>query len=304
MSVLSADKAHSEAHTASVGVRRWRLTEVRVGGVLVLTIAIASLLSPLIYPHPNAQNLAQILQGPSLAHPMGTDELGRNVFARALHAGLLDIGASLAMTAVPLIGGVALGALAGYRGGWSDTLVMRFVDLLVAFPYYLLVLVVIAILGPGLLSILIAVWSIGWTAYARIARAEMLVVREQPYIAAACAMGFSGWRVVGRHALPNIVRPCLVFSINDLVANITLLASLSFLGFGIQPPTPEWGAMIADGQLYVLTAWWIATLPGILLLLWGIGLSLMSDGLAERLGRAGTVTRGWRALRMRRTAND
>jgi peptide/nickel transport system permease protein len=180
---------------------------------------------------------------------------------------------------------VALGALAGFFGGWADAIVMRLADFVLAFPFLVLILAVVAIFGPGLKGLYVGVPLVGWALYARLTRAEMLVVREREYVQAARTLGYSTSRTLFRHALPNVWRPALVFSTADMVLAIWLLATLSYLGLGIQPPTAEWGGIIADGQGVLLNAWWVSTLPGLVVVLVGIGLSLIGDALAEITGQ-------------------
>ena len=271
--------------------RRWANVTLYTGIAIVGIVALAAVLAPLIAPYaPNNQNLLDSLQSPSIHHLMGTDDLGRDIFSRVLYAGRTDLQIGFILTYGTVITGVLLGAIAGYFGRWVDGLIMRAVDVVIAFPFLVLVIGIIAITGPGVAGIYIAVLGTGWSVYARLARAEMLVVREQQFILAAEALGFSRRRIVLRHALPNLVRSSIVFSMADFVLNILLAASLSFLGLGVQPPTAEWGAMISEGQNYLLTAWWIATLPGIVLVVVGIGLSFIGDGLSERLGERFRLT--------------
>jgi peptide/nickel transport system permease protein len=175
--------------------------------------------------------------------------------------------------------------MAGFFGGKVDGVFMRLVDVALGFPFIILVIGLIAIVGPGLEGVIIGVPLVGWAVYARLARAEMLVVRGQDYMLAAEVLGLSARRRLLRHALPNIWRPLLAFSMIDIVLNIMLIASLSFLGLGVQPPTPEWGAIIAEGQQYLLTAWWISILPGIVVVLVGFGFSLVGDAAADLLSR-------------------
>ncbi len=193
-------------------------------------------------------------------------------------------------TYIPLLTGMAVGAVAGYFGGWVDSVLMRLVDVVIAFPFLILVIALLAIVGPGLTGMYIAVLAVGWSIYARVTRAEMLVLREQQFMLAGEALGFSRLRIITRHAIPNLLRPNLVFSMADFVLNILLAASLSFLGLGVQPPRAEWGAMVSEGQTYLLSAWWITTLPGIVIVVVGVGLSLIGDGLAERLGERFRLT--------------
>jgi len=271
--------------------RRWASWTLYIGVAIVGLVGLAAVAAPLIAPStPTAQDLANAFQPPSLAHLMGTDNLGRDIFSRVVYAARTDLQIGLIMTYVPLLAGVLLGALAGYFGGWIDTMIMRLVDVVIAFPFLVLVIAILAVVGPGLKGMYIAVLSVGWSMYARLTRAEMLVLREQQFVLAAEALGFSRRRIIFRHAVPNLLRPNIVFSMADFVLNILLAASLSFLGLGVRPPTPEWGAMVAEGQNFLLNAWWITTLPGVVIVIVGIGLSLIGDGLAERLGERFRLT--------------
>jgi peptide/nickel transport system permease protein len=270
---------------------RWATWTLWLGVGIMAIVTLAAIFAPLIAPYePNAQDLRSAFQPPSLDHLMGTDNLGRDVFSRVVHAARVDLQIGIIMTYVPLVVGVLLGAVAGYFGGWVDTLIMRLVDVVIAFPFLVLVIAILAVVGPGLTGMYIAVLSVGWSMYARLTRAEMLVLRERQFMLAAETLAFSRSRIILRHAIPNLLRPNLVFSMADFVLNILLAASLSFLGLGVRPPTPEWGAMIAEGQSFLLNAWWIATLPGLVIVVVGIGLSLIGDGLAERLGERFRLT--------------
>jgi peptide/nickel transport system permease protein len=262
----------------------WPLS-LKVGTIIVATIVLAGLFAPLIAPYdPFYQDFASALQAPSLAHPFGTDMVGRDVFSRVLYGIRIDMQIGFFTTYVPMIYGVALGAAAGYFGGWFDALMMRLLDIAMAFPFLVLIIVILSILGPGVQNIYIAVFLVAWTMYARLARAEMLVERSKDYIVAARTLGFGPGRIIFRHALPNIIQSSIIFSMADFVLNILLVSGLSFLGLGVRPPLPEWGAMIAEGRDFILQAWWISTLPGVVVVITGTGLSLIGDGLAHRLG--------------------
>jgi peptide/nickel transport system permease protein len=271
--------------------RRWTNWTLWVGVGILAVVALAAIFAPLVAPYPpNEQNLANAFQAPSWSHLMGTDNLGRDIFSRVVYAGRVDLQIGFITTYIPLLTGVALGAIAGYLGGRVDTVIMRLVDVVIAFPFLVLVIAILAVVGPGLKGMYIAVLAVGWSMYARLTRAEMLVLREQQFVLAAESLALSRRRIIFRHAVPNVLRPNLVFSMADFVLNILLAASLSFLGLGVRPPTAEWGAMVADGQNFLLNAWWITTFPGIVIVIVGIGLSLIGDGLAERLGERFRLT--------------
>jgi peptide/nickel transport system permease protein len=271
--------------------RRWASWTLWIGAGILGVVALAAIFAPLVAPYaPNQQNLADAFQSPSWGHLMGTDNLGRDIFSRVVYAARVDLQIGVITTYVPLLTGVVLGAIAGYFGGWVDTVIMRLVDVVIAFPFLVLVIAILAVVGPGLKGLYIAVLAVGWSMYARLTRAEMLVLREQQFVLAAESLGFSHRRIIFRHAVPNLLRPNIVFSMADFVLNILLAASLSFLGLGVRPPTAEWGAMVAEGQNFLLNAWWITTLPGLVIVIVGIGLSLIGDGLAERLGERFRLT--------------
>jgi len=272
-------------HSALSSIRRWPLN-LKIGMVIVAIIVLLAVFAPVLTPYnPIIGNFEATLLPPSWAHPMGTDELGRDVWTRTLYAARTDLQLGLIMTFVPLTYGLMLGVIVGFVGGWFDRLLMRLVDIAIAFPFLVLIIVIVAILGPGIKNMYIAVFCVGWTMYCRLGRADMLVIREQEYLLAARALGFGSWRIIFRHALPNLLAASLVFAMADVVLNILLASSLSFLGMGVQPPTPEWGAIVAEGRNFMLQAWWISTLPGIAIIITGLGFSLVGVGLASMLGR-------------------
>jgi peptide/nickel transport system permease protein len=265
-------------------VRSWSAS-LKIGTSILATIVLAGLLAPAIAPYdPYYQDFAATLLPPELAHPFGTDNLGRDIFSRVLFGIRIDLRIGLITTYVPMVYGVILGAYAGYLGGRFDAVVMRVLDVAMAFPFLVLIIVILAILGPGVQNIYIAVFLVAWTMYARLARAEMMVERSKDYVTAAKVLGFPTTRIVFRHGLPNVINSSIVFSMSDFVLNILLVSGLSFLGLGVQPPIPEWGAMVAEGRDFILQAWWICTLPGLVIVLTGTALSLVGDGLAQRLG--------------------
>lgn len=265
--------------------RRWARAALFVGIGIVALLLVLSLLQPLLgLAPPNQQNLNAVLQAPSAHHLFGTDDLGRDMLSRTLVASRLDLAVAGLVTLLSVVIGVVFGAAAGFFGGATDAVIMRFADVVLAFPFLVLVLAVVAIFGPGLTGVYVGVPLVGWSLYARLTRAQMLVVREKEYVLAARTLGFSTWRTLLRHAAPNVWRPALVYSMADVVLNIMLLATLSYLGVGVQPPQAEWGGLIAEGQSYLLGAWWISTLPGLVVVFVGIGFSLAGDAVADMLG--------------------
>jgi peptide/nickel transport system permease protein len=263
---------------------RWSQATLWTGAGIVALVALLALVAPIVYPEPNRPDFAATLQSPSWAHPFGTDALGRDVFARTIHGGRVDLTFGIITAYVPLVIGVLVGSIAGYAGGLVDSTIMRVADFVIAFPMMVIVLAIVAVIGAGITAAYVGIFLVGWALYARLARGEMLVLRERQFILAARGLGYSDRRIVMRHAIPNLLRSAIVFSMADVVLNMLTLAGLSYLGLDVAPPTPEWGAIIAEGQSHLLTAWWIATLPGLFMVTTGVGLSLIGDGLADRMG--------------------
>ena len=264
--------------------RRWReLRRARLalpGAAVVCAFAVAALLAPWLAPDdPTRANLANVLARPSTAHLLGTDELGRDVFSRIVHGARLSMLEGLFAVALAAMLGVPLGLVAGYAGGAVDTVIMRFVDVLLAFPGVLLAVAAVSILGPGLWNAMVAVAIYTVPIFARLARGSTLVVKREVYIEGCHALGMSDLRIVGRHVLPNIAAPLLVMSALRVAVAILTAASLSFLGLGAQPPTPEWGAMLSNGRNYVLIAPHLVIFPGLAILLLVLGLNLLQEGL-------------------------
>lgn len=261
---------------------------VKIGGGILALLALVALFAPLIAPYgQNELDFQNLLSGPSSQHFFGTDENGRDVFSRTLYALRIDLAIVVFVTYLPLPIGVLIGAIAGYFGGWVDAIISRVTDVMIAFPFFVLVIGVIAIVGPGVKGMMIGVPIAAWALYARLARSEMLVLREQQFMLATTALGYSKWRAIFRHAVPNLLRSALVYSTIDMVVNLLLLASLAYLGLGAQPPSAELGSIINEGQSSLLSAWWVATLPGLVVVLFGIGAGLVGDGLSDGRRRAG-----------------
>ena len=265
------------------GVRR-RLT--LIGGLVLLAIAVAAiLLAPvLVSQSPTTIDALRPLAPPlTPGHLLGTDQFGRDVLARILYGGRIDLAIAFGATSVTLVGGATIGLVAGYLGGRVDNFLMRVVDLFFAFPFLVLVIAIVAMLGPSIFNMFVAIWITSWVAYARIMRAQVVVAKRQQYVLAARALGYGRLRIMFRHVLPNTAAAVIIFSMVDAVGNIILAAALGFLGLGAQPPAPEWGTMISDGQNYILTSWWLATIPGLAVVFAGIAFSLIGDGLADLL---------------------
>ena len=262
--------------------------QAKIGAGILAALFLAGVLAPLIAPYgQNQLDFTSVLQPPSLTHLMGTDAAGRDVFSRTLYALRLDLTIVVLVTYVPLPIGVLIGAVAGYYGGLLDGILARITDTMIAFPFIVLVIAVISIVGPGVKGVLIGVPIVAWALYARLARSEMLVLREQPFMLATTALGYSKRRAILRHAVPNLMRSSLIYSTLDMVVNLLLLAGLAYLGLGAQPPNAELGSIVADGQSTLLTAWWVATLPGLVVVLFGVGAGMLGDGLSDGRLRGG-----------------
>lgn len=268
-------------------VWRWlRNPSLVVGLVIIAAVVTTAVVAPAIAPYnPIRQNYTAAVQSPSAAHPLGTDKFGRDQLSRILYGTRIDLTVGFVCTLLPLMIGIGVGAASGYYGGLIDTIFMRVIDIQVAFPFYVLLIAIVAILGPGLINMYYALILVGWVAFARLIRGEILIAKQLEYALAARAIGCSDLRVIVRHLLPNVIGPAVVFAMSAAVLNILAGASLSFLGLGVQPPTPEWGAMIADSREYVMTAWWLPTFPGLAITVVGIAFSLVGDGLSGFLRR-------------------
>ncbi len=254
------------------------------GLVIILVIIGLAIAAPLITSYnPIAQNLNDTLQGPSGHHLLGTDQFGRDVFTRLLYGARVDLKIGFIAVLFPFVLGTVLGSLAGYFGGWIELIVMRLVDIVVAFPFYVLLIALVFVLGPGESSIYIAITIVGWVSYARLVRAEILVAKRQEYVLAAKAGGLSSLRIMGRHLLPNVISQAIIYAMSDIVQDILAIVTLGYFGLGIPPPTAEWGSMINEGQNFLTTHWELATIPGLAVVVVGLGLSLIGDGLADLL---------------------
>ena len=259
---------------------------LRVGLVGFALIVLLALLAPWISPYdPTALGLAEGLQPPNTAHWFGTDQLGRDILTRVLHAARTDLQIGTIGVIVPLIIGAVLGLFAGYYAGWPDAILGRIVDVVTAFPFLVLVLAIVAMLGPGLTNFYIAITLVSWVAYARIVRGEALSARGRGYILAARSLGYGDVRIMFRHLLPNVMVPAFVFGMSDFVLDILAGASLGFFGLGVQPPTPEWGVMIAEGRNFIITAPWVVIFPGLAIVVTAFFVSLIGDSASDIVRR-------------------
>ena len=270
-----------------LAARRTALFGVLVMVIVVLTALAATLVSPF---DPLAQDLGdQRLKPPGWRdagghiHPLGTDHLGRDVLARVMFGARPALLVGFAAVAISGLLGLAAGLVSGYFGGRVDDVIMRLADVQLAFPFILLAIAVIGVLGPSLTTIIIVIGVSSWVVYARIVRGAVLSLREREFVHAARALGSGDGRVLLRHVLPNVLTPWLVVATLDMARVIVIESALSFLGLGVQPPDPTWGGMLADGRVYITTAWWLATFPGLAILITVLGINLFGDGLRDTL---------------------
>ena len=253
------------------------------GAAIVFLLLIAALGAPMIAPHnPAQQDLSNDLIAYSANHLLGTDKLGRDILSRTLYGARISLSVGMTTVALSLAIGLLTGSLAGYFGGWIDLLLMRLVDILLAFPGILLAIALTAVLGPGLDHVVLALCLIGWTSYARLVRGEIIALREREFIQAARALGGNPGRVFVRHLLPNLFAPLLIQATFGLAAAIIAEGSLSFLGLGVEPPTPSWGSMLNDGRQFLLVAPHLTTYPGLAIMVTVFALNLVGDGLQEK----------------------
>lgn len=266
--------------------RRSARIKLVIGGTIVAAYVLAAVLAPWIAPDdPLKQHIVDLLHGPSSTYLLGTDAVGRDEVSRLLYAARIDLPVAALVTVLPCLLGTALGVVCGYVGGWLDAVVMRISDLLQAFPMYVLMIVLVFSLGPGLRSLLISFTLVGWVVYARLVRIEVLRIREAEYVTAAVTAGFGTPRIILRHVLPNTLRQTVIYLTSDLVFAVTALAAFSFLGFGIQEPTPEWGNMIAGADPYMAQHPLLTIVPGLVITILALGFALLGDGLQDRKER-------------------
>jgi peptide/nickel transport system permease protein len=263
--------------------RRWYRQPALMSGIVILGVVLfLAAAAPLLSSQdPIAQNLSASLLGPSAHHLLGTDQLGRDTWTRLLYGLRTDLRIAFIAVLFPFCLGTTAGSVAGYFGGWVDAVIMRLVDIVVAFPFYVLVIALVFVLGPGERSIYIAITVVGWVSYARIIRGEILVAKRQDYVLAAKSGGLSSVRIMGRHLLPNVITQAIIYAMSDIVQDILAIVTLGYFGLGVPPPTPDLGSMINDGQNFLSTHWQLTTIPGLAVVVVGLGLSLIGDGLAD-----------------------
>jgi peptide/nickel transport system permease protein len=255
-----------------------------IGGMLVLLVFVLSIFAPWIAPYnPSAIDIKNIHNGPSFSHPLGTDDLGRDVFSRMLWGGRISLEVGFVAVGIATIIGIILGAIAGYYGGWADSSIMRAVDIMLSIPTIFLVLAVIAILEPSIINIMVVIGLTSWMEPARLIRAEFISLKEREFVIAAHAIGAADTRIILKHVLPNGLSPILVSATMGIGGAILVESALSFLGLGVQPPTPSWGSLLSSGKDNIEIAWWLSAFPGIAILITVLGYNLLGEGIRDAL---------------------
>jgi peptide/nickel transport system permease protein len=260
------------------------------GLIMVLGVIFSAVFAPVISPHdPILQDVEKRLippvgqEGADADYLLGTDHLGRDIVSRLIYGARISIVVSVSAVALSAVLGTLIGLFSGFYGGKVDNIFMRIADVQLAFPFILLAIAIIAVLGPDLQNIIITMAITGWVIYARVVRAEVLSLREKEFITSVKALGGSNGRIIFRHLFPNVVPPIIVIVTLEMARMIIMEAALSFLGLGIQPPTPTWGGMLADGRVYLVTSWWLATFPGLVIMLVVLGINLLGNWLRDML---------------------
>jgi len=274
--------AHTQAQETWRRLKKNHLA--MAGGLVVVLLFAVSFLAPWISPHsPNQFHLSQVLEAPSPEHPLGTDELGRDILSRMIYGARISLKVGFVAVGISTLIGVILGAVAGYYGGLLDSLIMRLVDIMLSFPSFFLILAVIALLEPSIWNIMAVIGLTSWMGVARLVRAELLSLKEREFVSAARVLGASDPRIIFRHLLPNAMAPVLVAATLGVAGAILTESALSFLGIGVQPPTPSWGNILTAGKDNIEVAWWLSVFPGLAILITVLSYNLLGEGLREAL---------------------
>jgi peptide/nickel transport system permease protein len=282
---LAIDARYTRMGRIRLGIRRvLRSRNIMVGAAILLVVSLMAVFAPQLTDFdPEGIVPPDRLKSPDAAHYFGTDNFGRDIFTRVLYGGRLSIQVGLVSVALASMTGTALGLVSGYFGGWIDALIMRVIDVMLSFPSILLALAIVAVLGRSLSNVMLAIGIATIPVYARIVRGSTLSVKEIDYVLSARAIGVPVWRILFHHILPNVLAPLIVVTTNGIAGAIISGAALSFLGLGAQPPTPEWGIMLSEGRVYLRTAWWVTTFPGLAIMITVMSINLLGDGLRDVL---------------------
>jgi len=248
---------------------------------MLFTIAV---LAPFVAPYnPDAINVKHVLEPPSLAHPFGTDDLGRDILSRVIYGSRISLAVGFVAVGIATLIGIIFGALSGYYGGWTDTIVMRFVDIMLAIPTFFLILAVIAMLEPSIWNIMIVIGVTSWMGVSRLVRAEFLSLKEREFVLAARALGASDFRIIFKHILPNAMSPVLISAVLGIAGAVLVESALSFLGIGVQPPTASWGNILTIGKDNIEIAWWISVFPGLAIFVTVLAYNLLGEGIRDSI---------------------
>lgn len=254
------------------------------GGIIVAFLFFVAILAPLVSPYdPNDIDRKHILEPPGIQHPLGTDDLGRDVLSRMIWGSQISLSVGFVAVGISVVMGMIFGSLSGYYGGWMDRIIMRFIDIMLSVPTFFLILAVIAFIGSSIWNIMIIIGITSWMGVARLVRAEFLSLKEREYVLAARAVGASNMRIIFRHIMVNSLAPVLVSAVLGIAGAVLVESSLSFLGIGVQPPTPSWGNILTLGKDNMETAWWLSVFPGLAILITVLGYNLLGEGVRDAL---------------------
>jgi len=265
--------------------KRFKTNRLAVaGGIIVLALFFVAIFAPLVSPYnPNDIDRKHVLDPPGMKHPFGTDDLGRDILSRMIWGARISLSVGFVAVGIATIIGMIVGALSGYYGGWTDRIMMRFIDIMLTIPTFFLILAVIAFIGAGIWNIMIVIGVTSWMGVARLVRAEFLSIRQREYVLAAKALGASDFRIIFRHIMINSMAPVLVSAVLGIAGAVLVESALSFLGIGIQPPTPSWGNILTLGKDNIEIAWWLSVFPGLAILITVLGYNLLGEGIRDSI---------------------
>jgi peptide/nickel transport system permease protein len=266
-------------------LKRFKKNKLAVaGGIIVMCLFFIAVLAPLVSPFsPNEIDRKEILEPPSLKHPLGTDDLGRDLLSRMIWGARVSLAVGFVAVGIATCIGMILGALSGYYGGWTERIIMRFIDIMLSIPTFFLILAVIAFVGPSIWNIMIVIGITSWMGVARLVRAEFLSIKEREYVLAAKALGASNMKIIFRHIMINSLAPVLVSAVLGVASAVLVESALSFLGLGVQPPTPSWGNILTLGKDNIEIAWWLSVYPGLAILITVLGYNLLGEGIRDSI---------------------
>ena len=281
MTAAETETVETFSRRDSVGSRMRHSAPFMAGAILTGLIVLIVVFAPIWLQSTTYQDPNALLAGPSAQHWLGTDQLGRDILSRLVSAGRTDLRIAIVALLIPVTLGVVVGTLAGYLGGWFDTVVLRLIDVVIAFPFYVLIIALVFVVGSGERGIYVALALVGWVSYARLTRNATVVTASQDWVVAARQGGLSAPRVIWRHVVPHTATQAVVLFASDIVVVIVAVITLGYLGLGIAPPTPDWGTMIYESRSFITSKWWLPALPGFAVVITGLGFTLLADGIAD-----------------------